>query len=118
MSPSRAIPEERASGIISVTGEPLVWVTSKVGPILISVLSREIYLRQCLSLSGEDGKKLALWLIVPSIWLVALCRSTLRTTTVSDNPCIRLLPLAFGQFPVDRPSGDPYGESRSVSSPI
>ena len=70
VSPSWAIPEERASGIYSVTGEPLVWVTSG-WPILVLFflvnLSWAVFI-----LVRRRWQEARLWLIVPSIWLVAL----------------------------------------------
>jgi hypothetical protein len=69
-SPSWAIPDERASGIHSITGEPFVWALS-VWPILtVFVLLNLGWAAVILAKSRwQDGR---LWLTAPLIWLVAI----------------------------------------------
>jgi hypothetical protein len=70
VSPSWAIPEERESGINSITGEPFVWAASG-WPILalffLMNLSWAAFI--LVKRQWQEGR---LWLIGPSIWLVAL----------------------------------------------
>jgi hypothetical protein len=69
-SPSWAIPEERAAGIQSITGEPLIWALS-VWPILALFLLLNLSWAAVVIAKRrwDDG---CLWLITPLIWLVSI----------------------------------------------
>ena len=70
VSPSWAIPEERESGIHSITGEPFVWATSG-WPILVLFFLVNLSWAAFILVKRrwQEGRS---WLIAPSIWLVAL----------------------------------------------
>jgi len=70
VSASWAIPEERESGIHSITGEPLVWATSGF-PILALFLLVNLSWAAFILVKRRwhEGRS---WLIAPSIWMVAL----------------------------------------------
>ena len=70
VSPSWAIPEERESGIHSITGEPFVWATSGWPILVLFFLVNSSWAAFILvSRRWQEGRS---WLIAPSIWLVAL----------------------------------------------
>lgn len=70
VSPSWAIPEERESGIHSITGEPFVWATAG-WPILalffVVNLSWAVFI-----LFKRRWQESCPWLITPFLWMVAL----------------------------------------------
>jgi hypothetical protein len=70
VSRSWAIPDERRSGIHSVTGEPLVWAISG-WPILALFFVVNLYWAAFM-LVKRRWQESRLWLIAPLVWLVAL----------------------------------------------
>jgi hypothetical protein len=70
VSPSWAIPEERAAGIYSVTGEGVVWV-SRALPILIGFGLLNLPWGACICI-GKKWQSGYLWLATAVIWLIAL----------------------------------------------
>jgi hypothetical protein len=70
VSPSWAIPEERKSGIHSITGEPFVWAASG-WPILTVFFVVNLSWAAFIVVKRRRQES-RLWLIAPLIWLVAL----------------------------------------------
>jgi hypothetical protein len=69
-SPSWAIPEERAAGIRSITGEPFVWALS-VWPILTLFLLVNLTWATVI-IAKRQWQDARFWLIAPLIWLVSI----------------------------------------------
>lgn len=69
-SHSWAIPEERAAGIQSITGEPYIWAAS-VWPILTLFFLLNLSWAAAIIVKRrwQDGR---FWLITPLIWLVSI----------------------------------------------
>ena len=69
-SPSWAIPEERAAGIYSITGEPFVWALS-VWPILALFILLNLSWAAII-VAKRRWHDVRYWLITPLIWLVSI----------------------------------------------
>jgi hypothetical protein len=70
VSPSWAIPEERATGLHSVTGEPFVWASAGF-PILAVFLALNLIWGAAI-LSKRQRRIARLWLATSLIWIATL----------------------------------------------
>jgi hypothetical protein len=70
VSPSWAIPQERESGIHSITGEPFVWAAAGWTILTLFFLLNLFWVAFILvKRRWQEGR---LWMIAPLIWLVAV----------------------------------------------
>ena len=69
-SPTWAIPEERAAGIHSVTGEPFIWAALAL-PILVGFTLLNVVWGTCLCVQRE-WRSGYLWLATAVVWLIAI----------------------------------------------
>jgi TRAP-type C4-dicarboxylate transport system permease small subunit len=71
VSPSWAIPEERAQGVYSVTGEPFVWA-GRALPIVAGFGLLNLVWGAYICMKRE-WRNSYLWLAASVIWLIAVC---------------------------------------------